>query len=54
MVDGPGQSGMGAGLVLQGTPGEVASGTFKTDLSLYTAFGPGELRVNRIAIGFGV
>lgn len=44
----------GAGIYLSGTPGEKAVGSFQLDYTMDTTFGPGEMRVSRTTLGFGL
>jgi hypothetical protein len=52
--DGPVNSQTGAALYVSGTPGEKGVGSFQLDYNMYTSFGPGEMKVTRTTLGFGV
>jgi hypothetical protein len=52
--DGPLNMQTGAYISVSGTAGEKAIGTFQLDYSMYTSFGPGEMRTTRTTLGFGL
>ncbi|CAI6333072.1 unnamed protein product [Periconia digitata] len=54
VADGPDEPKIAAGLYTTGVPGETVSGTFRIDLEVSTAFGEGEQRVSRFAMGWAL
>jgi hypothetical protein len=44
----------GVYLPVSGTAGEKDVGYFELDLALYTSFGPGEMKLTRTTLGFGL
>ncbi|OAG08069.1 uncharacterized protein CC84DRAFT_1257000 [Paraphaeosphaeria sporulosa] len=52
--EGPMVAQVGVGLVPVGTPGEVGVGTFQAAISISTTYGPGEISLSRLDIGFGL
>lgn len=54
MNDGPAEAQTGAALYVSGVSGEKGVGSFQLDYSMYTSFGPGEMKVTRTTLGFGV